>query len=109
MKTTLIWPRSIDWKILAVFAAAASGFVIPAAMDDVQVRLVDSVLSIALVSIWAGFRIVRPVWYRRSWAVAEFVLVPMVWTSFLLGMAIWFHHIHVESADSLQIASTIIL
>jgi hypothetical protein len=98
MKNIVLWSRAADLKILAVigfagcltFAAAVGSALSPPTEGD-HIRFVDAfITTMLLVFVWAGFRLVRPVWYNQTWVVAEFIAVPVLWTSLVVALGLWF-------------------
>jgi hypothetical protein len=98
MKNIELWSREIDWKIL-IFAgafcslalAALVGSALPPPIPFRQTPLLGGLLTTALlVFVWSLFHLVRPERYSRKWAVAEAIVIPVVWGLFVGALAVWF-------------------
>ena len=98
MKNIQLWSRDIDRKILIVIGAFCSllvaaliGSVLPPPFPFKHITIFDALLTTALlVLVWSVFRVVRPDRYSRKWAVAEAIVIPVVWGLLVGVLAVWF-------------------
>ena len=97
MKNTLLWSRATDRKILtaagifcALALAMAVGSAHPAPEAPDIIRLLDGfIAAILLVLVWSSFRLARPGRYNHKWAVAEAVVVPLIWALLVAALGFW--------------------
>ena len=103
-KEVIIWPRRTDWIILSTLGVLVTVSVAGLALPEPFISesacscylpsgasLFDILLSAVLLGlVWSAFRLVRPVGWHPRWAIAEFIVVPVVWVGLLLGAAFWF-------------------
>jgi len=114
MKTIVLWSRATDriaFGFLCCFAfAAAVGGIIPAPIDAGQMRLADALLTASSLGfIWSGFRLARPFRPSQLWIIAEWIVVPIIWTGLVIGLAIWFSHLQEAFDYDLTHAMTTII
>ena len=98
LKTIVLWSRETDAIIAVEFCsfafAAGVGCIIPAPVDDGQMRLIDaSITMLSLAFVWSGFRLIRPLRPSRLWIIAEWIVVPIIWTGLVIALAVWFGHL----------------
>lgn len=77
-----------------------AGCWMPAPYDDSHARLFDVALSLALaVFVWCGFRLIEPARYSLKWAIAELIIVPVVWFLLILVFAHWFNQMQWDGGE----------
>lgn len=102
MNTVVLWSRAVDQKILVSLGcicvlalSGLTGVLLPSPWPGDGFRLVGGMLTTTLlVLVWGTFRLIRTVRYNNIWVVSEFVLVPVLWGLFVMGLAVWFQHLH---------------
>jgi hypothetical protein len=83
LKTIVLWSRETDRIIAVAFCclafAAGAGCIIPAPVDDGQMRLIDGLITMLLLGfVWSGFRLLRPFQPSRLWMIGEWIVVPLL-------------------------------
>ena len=98
MKTVELWSRDTDRNILsALFCfvlAATVGALLPEPAPMENIQIVQASLGVVLLILtWAGFRLLRPMRYRRNWVVVEAIGVPLLWLLTMTALGVWFAHL----------------
>lgn len=98
MKSTQIWSRDLDRKILIVAGkvcslaiAALTGAAIPPPTPADEMRLFDGfVTTMLLIFVWGVFHLLRPSRDSRGWSLAQFIAIPLAWALLVGVLAFWF-------------------
>lgn len=101
LKTVVLWSRETDQIIAVAFGllccfafAAGVGCIIPAPVDDGQMRLINASITMSLLAfVWSGFRLIRPFQPSHLWMIGEWIVVPLFWTVLVIALAVWFGHL----------------
>ena len=102
MKNIELWSRATDRKILiglglafCLGVAAFAGWLLPEPVQVGNIQLLGAFITVMLlVFVWAGFRLLRPLWYRRGWVIAEIITVPLTWALLVVLLGLWFAHLN---------------
>jgi hypothetical protein len=102
MKNIQVWSRDTDRKILTAAGAVGSlglaafiGSVLQPPTPSDHMPLFDGLLtSMLLVLVWSVFQLVRPGQYSHKWAVAQVIVIPVVWGLLVGALAVWFSELN---------------
>jgi len=96
MQNRLFPSLKMDDKVLIILLclgfAAFIGCLLP--VPFYVSRVLGGFISVGLaVLVWCVFRLVEPRRYSRKWAIAELMVVPVVWVLLMVAVGVWFYHL----------------
>jgi hypothetical protein len=82
-----------SWVAACLASSALVGYFLAAQLGGVWLRLVGSIVGVALgVFVWGLFRLLQPARHGRAWTLGKTIGIPLVWLLLATALAFWIYH-----------------